>query len=118
MDTNEQQSKDAGATDRAASDLRRNAQDVVGRLAMRGIDVSSDEHPDNLVRLLDAVEAFEAQVQRKGGDLMVDEPVGGKPVQQPDNAAFQLPSKRDDESIGDFTERVRRAANVARDLAE
>ncbi len=104
------------ATDSDRAELRRNTEDVVGRLAERGINVSPNEHPEQLVRLLDAVEDFEAAVQRAGGDLMVDEPVGDKPVRQPDNAAFELPRMRADESIDQYMERLKRATTVARAL--
>ena len=96
--------------DTSTADTRRNSEEVAGRLAARGIDVSSDENPETLVRLLEAVESFERNVQRKGGDLMVDEPVGSKPVRQPDNAAFVLPRRGDDESIAQYTERIGQAA--------
>ena len=111
----ERQNPDA-ATEFDTAELRRNKQDVVARLAERGINVSTDESPEQLVRLLDAVEDFERAVQRAGGDLMVDEPVGDKPVRQPDNAAFVLPQMRDDESIEQYTARLKRATTVARAL--
>lgn len=103
-------------TDFDRAELRRNKQQVAAKLAERGINVSSDESPDQLVRLLDAVEDFESTVQRAGGDLMVDEPVGDAPVRQPDNAAFELPRMRADESVEQYVERLKRATTVARSL--
>jgi hypothetical protein len=114
MDANPQ--KPNAATDFDRAELRRNTEQVVARLAERGITVSSEESPERLVRLLDAVEEFEAAVQRAGGDLMVDEPVGDAPVRQPDNAAFELPRMHGDETVEAYTERLRRATSVARSL--
>src|SRR4051812_39005218 len=91
------------------SDIQRVRDEIVGRLHTRGIDVASDEDPEHLVGLLNAVEDFERVVERKGGDLMVDEPVGNRSVRRPDNAAFTLPRRRADESVVAYTERLRAA---------
>src|SRR6188768_3920312 len=91
------------------SDIQRVRDEIVGRLHTRGIDVARDEDPEHLVRLLDAVEDFERVVERKGGDLMVDEPIGSEAAREPDNAAFTLPQRRADESIVAYTERLRAA---------
>ena len=120
MDADRQNADDANraddATDLDRAELRRNKEQVASRLAERGINVSSDESPDQLVRLLDAVEDFETAVQRAGGDLMVDEPVAGKSVTQPDHAAFELPRMRADENVEQYVERLKRATTVARSL--
>ena len=64
-------------------DIARVTQEVASRLRGSGVDVYDNDSPEELVRLLDAVEAFERSVQRHGGDLMVDEPpddVRGEPT--------------------------------------
>jgi hypothetical protein len=96
-------------------DIQRVRDEIVGRLHTRGIEVRVDEDPEQLVRLLDAVEDFERVVAQKGGDLMVDEPIGARAVREPDNAAFALPIRRADESVAAYTERLRAArAQAAR----
>jgi hypothetical protein len=104
---------DAHRTDSSGDDLDRATAEVIARLQARGIEASDTEDSEQLVRLLDAVERFEAVVQQKGGDLMVDEPNRGNTVQQPDNPAFAMPRRRDDESIAKFTERLSSAAQAA-----
>jgi hypothetical protein len=96
-------------------DIQRVRGEIIGRLHTRGIEVSADEDPEQLVRLLDAVEDFERVVARRGGDLMVDEPVDTPSVREPDKAAFALPIRRADESVSAYTERLRVArAQAAR----
>lgn len=95
------------------SDIERVRDEIVGRLHTRGIEVSAQENPEALVRLLNAVEEFERSVERRGGDLMVDEPVGNRPAREPDNPAFTLPPRRADESIAAYTERLWRARSHA-----
>ena len=95
------------------SETRRVSDEIVARLRARGIEVSQQESPENLVRLLDAVEEFERTVQRRGGDLMVDEPVGlARPV-DPDEASFVLPTRAEHESIAAFIERIGEARGKA-----
>jgi hypothetical protein len=88
------------------SDIQRVRAEIVGRLHTRGIEVNALENPEELVRLLNAVEDFEHAVQRHGGDLMVDEPVANRPARQPDNPAFKLPTRRADESVAAYTQRL------------
>jgi hypothetical protein len=82
--------------------------EVADRLRRRGVRLDGRETDEELVSLLEAVEAFEGEVERRGGDLMVDEPVDGRVV-QPDDAAFVLPTRAPQESVASFTARVRRA---------
>jgi len=82
--------------------------EVVDRLRRRGVWLDGRETDEELVSLLEAVESFEGEVERLGGDLMVDEPVEGR-VEQPDDAAFVLPSRTPHEAVASFTARVRRA---------
>src|SRR5215208_6145908 len=95
------------------SDLRRVSDEIAGRLRTRGIRLDDDASPDDIVRLLDAIEDFERTVQLKGGDLMVDEPVGARRVAQPDNPAFVLPRRRDDESLASYIGRITQARDRA-----
>ena len=101
------------ADDEKASEtgVERATGEVVARLARRGVRVSGHETSDELVDLLDAVEAFERAVERAGGDLMVDEPRDGATrPRDPDDPAFVLPSRREGEGMHAFTARVTAAA--------
>jgi hypothetical protein len=89
-----------------ASEQRDALTEALDRLDMRGVD-ASDGSLDSVVDLLEAVEAFERAVIAAGGDLMLDTP----PSKQPDNARFVLPRRSGDESILDFTKRVRAATS-------
>jgi hypothetical protein len=80
--------------------------EALDRLDMRGVD-ASDGSMDAVVDLLEAVEAFERAVIAAGGDLMLDTP----PSTQPDNQRFVLPRRSGDESVSDFTKRVRAATS-------
>lgn len=85
---------------------QRDARNVVlARLDDRGID-ASDASVEAIVDLLEAVEAFERAVEARGGDLMVDTP----PSHQPDDPNFVLPQRAADESVADFSNRIRAAA--------
>jgi len=94
---------------------RRRAQEEHARwLGRRGVRLDGDEDGEELVNLREAIEQFEAVVEEQGGDLMVDEPVHlGQSPSQPDNHAFALPTRSDDESIEAYTERVIAAAEAA-----
>jgi hypothetical protein len=102
--------------DRADDDRRRVADETGARLRQRGVRLGGDETQDEVTRLLDAVEAFETVVMRKGGDLMVDEPVGGRAPSAPDNPAFALPMRRDDESVAAYVARLDEATDRARQV--
>lgn len=94
-------------------DVKRVTEEVAGRLSQSGIDVSDTDSPEELVRLLDAVEAFERAVRLRGGDLTVDEP----PVDQigePDDPLFLLPARLADESIGRYIRRLEAATDQIR----
>ena len=89
-----------------ATEQREALDDALDRLEMRGVD-ASDGSIESVVDLLEAVEAFE---RAAGGDLMLDTP----PSTQPDNSKFALPRRSGDESVLDFTKRVRLAADRLR----
>jgi len=75
------------------------ATEVAGRLLQKGIDVNSaDEDPAILADLLSAVERFENAVINRGGDLMVNMPTST----DPQDPAFVLPVRRDDESLSSY----------------
>ena len=74
------------------------ATEVAGRLAQKGIDVNADEDPAILADLLSAVERFENAVINRGGDLMVNMPDSS----DPQDPAFVLPVRRDDESLAAY----------------
>src|SRR5260221_8828098 len=64
---------------------RRVTDEIIGRLHALGVEASQRDTPEQLARLLDAVEQFERTVERRGGDLMVDEPIGTKRPTSPDD---------------------------------
>lgn len=101
--------------DEQDTETRRVSDEIAERLRRAGVATTDRDSPEGLVRLLDAVEEFERTVRRKGGDLMVDEPIGsGRPV-NPDDRSFVLPARGDDEPIPEFVERIAEArARAAR----
>ncbi|HEY2374930.1 MAG TPA: hypothetical protein VGH98_03050 [Gemmatimonadaceae bacterium] len=89
------------------SDPRRDvAHEVANRLRRRGVHLTGHETDDELVRVLEAVERFEAIVEELGGDLMVDEPVDDGPPRQPDDERFVLPRRHGNESVDTFVTRI------------
>jgi hypothetical protein len=88
----------------------RAASEVAFRLRQRGVRLTGDESADELVRLLEAVERFERVVERRGGDLMVDEPARPGRVQEPDDPRFVLPQRAGHETVGAYIDRVLDAA--------
>jgi hypothetical protein len=91
-------------------------EEVVARLEARGVRTSAADTSEDLVRLLDAVEAFEAAVERAGGDLMVDEPVSGRKTTQPDDIAFVLPPREEREAAASYLSRIADATRDAERL--
>lgn len=96
-------------------ELQRASRQVADRLRARGVLVLGDESADELASLLEAVERFEIIVEQRGGDLMVDEPVGNSELTAPDHPAFVLPRRRDDETAGRYIARISEAAARARE---
>jgi hypothetical protein len=90
------------------------ADQIAGRLRGRGVRLDGRESGEQLVTLLESVERFEAVVQSRGGDLMVDEPVGAGAPLSPDVRAFVLPARGEKESIMDFIGRIAEATARAR----
>jgi hypothetical protein len=89
----------------ADRDIARVSQEIAGRLLARGVAVHDSDSPDDLVRLLEAVEAFERAVESRGGDLMMDEPPPRK-AGEPDDPHFRLPTRAADESASAYLERL------------
>ena len=93
---------------------RRASEENAAWLGRRGVRLFGDESGEALVTLREAIERFESIVEQHGGDLMVDEPVRtGQRPQKPDSPLFALPTRADDESVDDYTERVEAAADSA-----
>lgn len=92
------------------SELHEVAGEVADRLRRRGIAISGDEQPQDLADLLSAVELFEAAVEARGGDLMVDDLTSS----EPDDPHFVLPPREADESVRDYIARVEAAVAMVR----
>jgi len=87
--------------------------ETADRLRQRGVSVTGRESSDELVSLLDAVEEYEHAVERRGGDLMMDEaPEGETP--QPDDVHFALPRRGEHESASDYLVRIRERTDMIR----
>jgi broad specificity phosphatase PhoE len=91
-------------------DLERVSEEVAGRLATLGIELTGRETPDEVTRIADAVERYEAAVESRGGDLMMDEPPPGSPP-QPDDPHFALPSRNTGESVTSYLARLERVTD-------
>ena len=76
--------------------------EVTARLRSRGITVKGDEHPEELVDLLSAVERFEAAVEAHGGDLMVDDLKSSRP----DDSHFVVPRRAPGEGVRAYIGRI------------
>jgi hypothetical protein len=93
------------------ADEARVAQELSGRLRVRGVDVRADDSNDDIVAMQEAVERFEDHVRALGGDLMVDVPPAGHDG-QPDDPRFRLPLRDDGESAVEFVRRLRAATTA------
>ena len=82
------------------------AREIAARLRGRGIRLTGAETDEQLVRLLEAVERFEAMVEERGGDLMLDAPIHGSPPREPDDRRFVLPKRHGNESVDIFLSRI------------
>ncbi|HEV8381453.1 MAG TPA: hypothetical protein VGQ29_07705 [Gemmatimonadales bacterium] len=92
------------------TEIRGVAAEVADRLRRRGIPLSGDERPEDLADLLAAVERFEAAVEARGGDLMVDDLNSS----QPDDPHFVLPARVANEPLRDYTARIEAATGAVR----
>ena len=100
------------ATDES-DDIERNAAIVTEKLSGKGVPVSADDTPDDIVNILETVEAFEDTVRLAGGDLMMDEPPLGSKA-QPDDVRFVLPTRGPREVASEYIERITEATRIAR----
>lgn len=89
-------------------------EEIADRLRRRGVDLSGQETDEELVEILEAVERFEAAVEDRGGDLMMDEPVGSAPPIEPDDRLFVLPKRDLAESVASFIDRIAEARGLVR----
>ena len=92
-------------------DFARATQGITGRLLSRGIEIHEADAPDDLVQMIDAIEAFERAVIARGGDLMVDEPPLHQPG-EPDDPHFLLPLRAADESAAGYVSRLAAATKI------
>ena len=79
--------------------------ETLSRLRGAGVAVDETADPEDLARLLDAVEQFEAVVRTCGGDLMID---------YPDDPRLVIPRQSSDESIAAYRLRILDAAEKLR----
>jgi hypothetical protein len=94
-------------------DRNRRLQDTLrpelrSRAAQKGIELDGTEGPEDLDDLLTAVDRFEAAVEDKGGDLMINQPQSSPP----ENPGFVLPRRKKGEGISGYTSRVQEAAEA------
>ncbi len=99
--------------DNDTSEITRVTQEIAGRLRARGIEVVDADSPEDVVRMLEALEGFESAVQAAGGDLMMDEPPLNQPG-EPDDPHFLLPTRASDETAAAYLERLTAATVAAR----
>jgi hypothetical protein len=71
------------------------------------------ETAEELVEVEEAVERFERLIERRGGDLMVDEG-SGRMASEPDDPHFAIPVRREHETIAAYLERLARATDEVR----
>ena len=94
-------------------EMHRAMLETADHLRQRGVSLTGRESNDELVNLLDAVEEYELAVERRGGDLMMDEaPEGETP--QPDDVHFALPRRGERESASDYLVRILERTDLIR----
>ena len=98
-----------GARGAGEADIRQAREALIGQLSERGIDVLEDDGDAALADLLTAVQRFESARSERGGDSYTNDPESS----EPDEEAFVMPQRTDDESIAQYTERMERAARSA-----
>jgi hypothetical protein len=92
-------------------ELQRAMQGTAARLRDRGVSLSGHESSEELVAILEAVERFELAVERRGGDLFVDEGPGGV-TREPDDVHFVLPPRHSAEPVTSYLVRLAEATEV------
>jgi hypothetical protein len=101
------------ADDDRREELQRVMLETADRLRQRGVSLTGQESSDELVSLLDAVEEYELAVERRGGDLMLDEPPEGQ-TPQPDDVHFALPRRGPREPASDYLVRIQERTDMIR----
>jgi hypothetical protein len=82
---------------------QRNArQEAESRLSSRDIPVVLGDQDEDVANILDAIERFEAEVERSGGDLMVNQ-IGSSEPEDPD---FVPPIRDSSEPASDYLRRI------------
>ena len=103
--------QDNSASDEAAQRIldphrheeqRRAREESETRLSSRGIEVYPADSSDDVADLQDTMERFEAEVQRQGGDLMVNHLASS----QPEDPAFVPPARKPGEAIPAYLRRL------------
>lgn len=85
------------------ADEERSNNMALARLLQRGLDVADWATSEQLLALLDAVEAFEAAARARGSDSFTNTLESSSP----DNPEFVLPDPRGDDTIERYIERVK-----------
>ena len=83
-------------------------EELEGRLFESGVMLTGSESDDQIVRLADAVEEFDAARARAGGDSLVNTPSSSSP----DDPRFVLPVRRDDESVERYLLRIKQCTEA------
>ena len=96
-----------------SEELDRAMQEAKTRLKDRGVIVSMHDDSEIVAQVLEAVERFEKEVERQGGDLMVD--TGD--AEQPDDPRFVLPKRASEEALPDYRARIDEATRLLRKAA-
>lgn len=87
---------------------------ALARLLQRGLDVADWATSEQLLELLDAVEAFEAAARERGSDSFTNTLESSRP----DNAEYVLPDPRADDSIESYIRRVEAKTNEIRVMGD
>ncbi|MCU0625568.1 MAG: hypothetical protein MUF21_03650 [Gemmatimonadaceae bacterium] len=84
------------------AELERVMREAADRLRSRNVTISMNDDPEYVAQLLEAIERFELEVERQGGDLMVD----SGDAEEPDDPRFVLPRRQPRESLEDYRIRI------------
>jgi hypothetical protein len=84
--------------------------ELLARLEQKGVQLRAKASDAELADLLSAIDLFEAAVESKGGDLMVD----SLDSSEPERPEWVLPHPNDDESVSSYTRRVNSSAERLR----
>ncbi len=82
--------------------------ELQSRAMQKGMVLDGTESAEALDDLLTAIDRFEAAVEEKGGDLMINQPQSSPP----ENPGFVLPRRKGGEKVADYVQRVQAAAEA------